>query len=68
VRLDVAPARSPLAARARLSAQGAFADVVRLAEHAVGAKTGLVPERLRFAPAGPELGLELDGGTLRARR
>jgi hypothetical protein len=64
VRLSVSPASAPLAARARFAAVGSFADLVALSERLIGPETGLVPERLRFSLADPELRLELDAVVL----
>jgi hypothetical protein len=67
VRLSVAPAPPPLGARARVSAEGSFDDLVRLSQRLVGLRTGLVPERLRWAVSGSQLSLDVDGATLRGR-
>jgi hypothetical protein len=68
VRLSVAPLAAPLAARARFAAVGKLSDVVGLSERLIGPRTGVVPERMRFFPAGPELGFELDGVVLGSAR
>ena len=68
VRLSVSPAPAPLAARARLSAQGSFRDLVALAQTIAGPRTGLVPERIRLVLSGALLSLEIDGATLRDGR
>jgi len=67
VRLDVGPAPAPLAAHARLSADGSFDDLVRLSQRVVGLRTGLVPERLRWKVSGSQLSLDVEGATLRDR-
>ena len=68
VRLSVVAANPPLAARARLAALGSFSNLVGLSERLIGPRTGVVPERLRFARAGSESTFELDGVVLgRAR-
>jgi hypothetical protein len=68
VRLNVSPAGAPLAARARLSAQGSFRDLVTLAQTIAGPRTGLVPDRVRLVLSGALLSLEIDGATLREGR
>ena len=62
VRLEVAPARAPLAAEGRLRALGSFADVVRLSGHLVRPGAGFVLKRVRIArtPHG-SLALEVEG-------
>jgi hypothetical protein len=59
VRLAVTPGRPPLAAEARLSAEGSFADVVRLSGRLVRPGAGFVLRRVRMAPA-RDGGLVLD--------
>jgi len=50
VRLTVAPAASPLAARATLSADGRFEDLAKLSERLLGPDGGLLPEELQWRP------------------
>jgi hypothetical protein len=64
VRLGVTAARAPFAARVRLSASGSFPEVVSLAGLVARPETGVVLERIRFAPRGDGVTLELDGVTL----
>jgi hypothetical protein len=66
VRLGVSPARGPYAARVRLSAEGPFAQVVSLAGLLARPERGLVLERVRLAPRGQRVSLELEGVTLGA--
>jgi hypothetical protein len=66
VRLAVSPARGPYAARVRLSAEGPFAQVVSLAGLLARPERGLVLERVRLAPRGQRVSLELEGVTLGA--
>jgi hypothetical protein len=67
VRLSVAPAAPPLAARARLSAEGTFPDLVSLSQRVVGLRTGLVPEQVRWASSGSALTVDIEGTTLSLR-
>jgi hypothetical protein len=64
VRLSVAPAKPPLAARTHFAALGSFPDLVSLSERLIGPRTGVVPERLRLSPSGSQMSLELDGVVL----
>lgn len=64
VRLSVAPLAPPLAARTRIAAVGRFSDLLGLSDRLVDPRTGVVPERLRFLPVGPELSFELEGVVL----
>jgi hypothetical protein len=59
VRLGVRPARPPLAASARLVAEGRFDDLVRLVSR-LTEEGALAPERIRFV-AGPPLRAEIEG-------
>jgi hypothetical protein len=68
VRLSVAPASPPLAARTRFAALGSFSELVALSERLIGPRTGVVPDRLRFTIAGSELSFELDGVVLERTR
>jgi hypothetical protein len=62
VRLSVSPASPPLAAKARVTAEGSFADVVRLSGRLVRPGAGFVLQRVRMAPArGGGLVLDVDG-------
>ena len=49
VHLEVAPARTPLAAEGRVRAEGSFADVVRLSGHLVRPGAGFVLKNVRLA-------------------
>ena len=62
VRLEVAPARAPLAAEGRLRALGSFPDMVRLSGHLVRPGAGFVLKSVRLArtPQG-SLALEVEG-------
>jgi len=64
VRLGVSAARAPFAARVHLSAFGSFPEVVTLAGLVARPETGVVLERIRFAPRGDGVALDLDGVTL----
>ena len=64
VRLGVTAARAPYAARVHLAASGSFPEVVSLAGLVARPETGVVLERIRFAPRGDGVALELDGVTL----
>jgi hypothetical protein len=68
VRLSVVAAQPPLAARTRFAALGSFPDLMGLADRMIGPRTGVAPERVRLAPSGSLVSLELDGVVLgRAR-
>ena len=58
------PARSPYAARVRLSAIGSFPEVMALAGRVARPETGVVLERIRLTPRGDGVALDLDGVTL----
>jgi hypothetical protein len=60
VRLSVTAQNPPLAARTSIAALGSFVDLLSLSERLIGPRTGLVPERLRWALTGSELSFELD--------
>ncbi len=64
VRLGVAAARAPYAARVHLSADGPFAQVVSLAGLLARPDRGLVLEHARFSPRGENVSLELEAVTL----
>ncbi|HEY6553785.1 MAG TPA: hypothetical protein VI669_10535, partial [Vicinamibacteria bacterium] len=64
VRLSVVAAQPPLAARTRFAALGSFPDLVGLADRMIGPRTGVAPERVRLAPSGSQVSLELDGVVL----
>jgi hypothetical protein len=66
VRLGVTPSRGPFAARMRLSAEGAFSDVVALTGAVSRPENGVVLDRVRLVPRQDRLGLEVDAVTLRA--
>jgi hypothetical protein len=68
VRLSVAAASPPLAARTRFAAFGSFSELVALSERLIGPRTGVVPDRLRWALTGSELSFELDGVVLEHTR
>lgn len=64
VRLGVRPGRSPAAAAVSLSAEGSFADVVRLTGELARAGGGLVFERVRLASHAPRVGLDVQASGL----
>jgi hypothetical protein len=64
VRLGVAAARAPFAARVRLSAAGSFPEVMALAGKVARPETGVVLERVRLSPRPGGVALELEGVTL----
>ena len=64
VRLGVSASRPPFAARVRLSAEGRFAEVVRLAGMVARAEKGVMLERVRLSPRGDVVAFELEGITL----
>ena len=67
VRLTVAKGEPPVAAQARLSAEGSFAELVRLSG-LLARPGGLVLEEVRFSPAPSGLTLNLEGIALEPRR
>ena len=67
VRLSVARAEPPVAAQARLSADGSFAELVRLSG-LLSRPGGLVLEEVRFEPTPTGLSLRLEGIALEPRR
>lgn len=61
-RLVVQPGVAPVAATVRLSAQGSYPDVLRLAGRLAGPRCGVVLERVRLSPAASGgLLIELEG-------
>lgn len=68
VRLVVQPGRPPVGAHVRLSAEGAFPEVVRLCGHVVRPGTGVILERVRLRPSPTGILLELEGQNLGVRR
>jgi hypothetical protein len=62
VRLEVRPAAAPAAATLRLSAEGDYAELVRLAGRL--AASGVVLGQVRFAPAASGLLLDLEATSL----
>jgi hypothetical protein len=68
VRLSVAAASPPLVARTRFAALGSFSELLALSERLIGPRTGLVPDRLRWALTGSDLSFELDGVVLERTR
>jgi hypothetical protein len=67
VRLEVTPARPPLAAEGRLRAEGSFAEVVRFSGHLVRPGAGFVLKGVRLArtPHG-SVALEVEGMSVAA--
>ncbi|HVQ28657.1 MAG TPA: hypothetical protein VMV21_03710 [Vicinamibacteria bacterium] len=67
VRLEVTPARPPLAAEGRMRAEGSFAEVVRLTGHLVRPGAGFVLKgvRLTRTPQG-NVALEVEGMSVAA--
>jgi hypothetical protein len=68
VRLAVQAGNPPFAAEARLRAEGAYAELVRLSGRVVRPGAGLVLRHVRFKPS-PEgtLVLEVEGGSVAAQ-
>ena len=64
VRLGVRPGRPPASASVTLSAEGSFADVVRLAAELARPGQGLVFDRVRLVSRPPRVGLDLDAAGL----
>ena len=64
VRLGVQAARPPYTARVRLSAVGAFDAVVALAGSVSRPESGVVLERVRFAPRADRVSVDLEAVTL----
>ncbi len=67
VRINVKPGRAPVAANVRLTAQGSFADVVRLSYELTRPGRGLLVERIRLAPvagAASVVSFEMDATAL----
>jgi len=60
VRLGVRPGRPPASAAVALSAEGSFADVVRLTAELARAGSGLVFERVRLVSHAPRVGLDVE--------
>jgi len=67
VRLSVAKAEPPVAAQARISASGSFAELVRLAGR-LARPGGLVLEEIRLGATLSGVSLKLDGIALEAKR
>ncbi len=67
VRLAVTAGRSPVGARLQLSAEGRFAEILRLAGHLVRPGTGLVLENVRLRPSPAGLALDLSAFSLTGR-
>lgn len=66
VRLAVAPGAPPAAAQVRLSADGPFATVVRVAGELVRPGSGVILERLRLSGQDGRVSLRLEGAGLQA--
>jgi hypothetical protein len=66
-RLAVSAGRSPVGARVQLSAEGRYAEILRLAGHVVRPGTGLVLESVRLRPSPAGLALELSAFSLTER-
>jgi hypothetical protein len=64
VRLGVQAARPPFAARVRLSAEGPLEDVVTLAGRVSRPESGVILERVRFAPRADRVILDLEAVAL----
>lgn len=67
VRLGVSAGRPPVAATVRLSATGAFGELMRLCSRLVGPGSGIVLERVRLGGHDSGLALELEGLRLAGR-
>lgn len=66
VRLGVRPGRPPVSASVSLSAEGPFADVVRLTGELARPGSGLVLDRVRLVSRPPRIGLDVDASGLGA--
>jgi hypothetical protein len=66
VRLGVRPGRSPASASVALSAEGPFADVVRLTGELARPGSGLVLERVRLSARPPRVALDVEASGLGA--
>jgi hypothetical protein len=66
VRLTVSPASAPLAARARLSADGRFQDLASLAGRLLSPEAGLLPEELQWRPRDARTTMDLHAVVLPA--
>lgn len=67
VRLSMRAGATPVVASVRITAEGGFAEIVRLSGHLVRPGSGLVLERARFSPRSPRVGLDVEAVGLRAR-
>ncbi len=67
VRLGVGAGRPPVAATVRLSAAGAFGEIMRLCAPLVGPGSGIVLERVRLGGHSSGVALELEGLRLASR-
>jgi hypothetical protein len=66
-RLAVTAGRPPVGARVQLSAEGRYAEILRLAGHLVRPGTGLVLENVRLRPGAAGLALDLSAFSLTER-
>jgi hypothetical protein len=66
-RLAVSAGRSPVGARVQFSAEGRYAEILRLAGHLVRPGTGLVLENVRLRPGPAGLALDLSAFSLTER-
>jgi hypothetical protein len=66
VRLGVRPGRPPASAAVALSAEGPFADVVRLMAELTRPGSGLVLDRVRLVSRPPRVALDVDASGLGA--
>ena len=64
VRLSFSPGRTPVAASVHLSGEGRFEDVVKLSAGLAPPGSGIVLDRVRFAPGSDTILLELDALSL----
>ncbi|HKC12260.1 MAG TPA: hypothetical protein VKI41_09525 [Vicinamibacteria bacterium] len=66
-RLAVTAGRPPVGARVQFSAEGRYAEILRLAGHLVRPGTGLVLESVRLRPGAAGLALDLSAFSLTER-
>jgi len=66
VRLGVRPGRPPASAAVALSAEGPFADVLRLTAELARPGSGLVLERVRLVSRPPRVGVDVEASGLGA--
>jgi hypothetical protein len=67
VRISVTPGRDPVAARLQLSAEGPYAEALRLTGRLVRPGSGLILETVRLRPSAAGLGIDVVGFSLAGR-